>query len=62
MISKVDLHDFWEITRALYGNDRTSDGEMAVVLQLLDAVSTDTVTTSAVVGGSGAAPAPKIAA
>jgi hypothetical protein len=44
MISKVDLHDFWEITRALYGNGRTSDAEMAVVRQLLDAMFTPAVT------------------
>ena len=44
MISKIDLHDFWEITRALYGNGRTSDAEMAVVRQMLDAMFTPAVT------------------
>ena len=62
MISKVDLHDFWEITRALYGNGCTSEAELAVVQLMLDGVSTETATAPAPADGAAAVPQRAIAA
>jgi hypothetical protein len=56
MISKVDLHDFWEITKALYGNGGTSEAEPIVVRLLVDAVSTGTVATPPPADGAVATP------
>ena len=62
MISKLDLRDFWEINKSLYGNGGTSEAELALIRLLLDAVFPETGTTPAAVDGAAAARPPKIAA
>ena len=62
MISKVDLHDFWEINKALYGNGSTSEAELALIRLLLDTAFTNTVTVRAPADGAAAAPKPAMAA
>ena len=55
MISKVDLIDFWEITRALYGNGESSEAEMAVVRLLVDTADTGITPTATPADGALAA-------
>jgi hypothetical protein len=62
MISNVDLIDFWEITRALYGDGESSEAEQALIRPLLDAALTKTATVRAPGDGAAAAPKPAMAA
>lgn len=62
MISKVDLIDFWEITRALYGNGESSEAETAVGRLFVDTADTGVTTTASPADGALAAGESAIAA